>query len=113
MKNAKKNDTTFHEADGWTEVAPKADAQSWDRGVTVTGDYLGMNESSFENEDGTKAIITTFETEEGEVSFWTPAILRRRLEAVTVGTTVRVECLGKVRTRSGRNAWDFKVMRKA
>lgn len=105
----KKKEVDFMESDGWTEISPKSDAQSWDRGVTVQGEFVGMAESSFENEDGTKATIASFLTTTGEVSYWTPAILKRRLSEIEPGDEVRVECLGKVRTRNGRNAWDFKV----
>lgn len=104
----------FENLDGWEVISPKTDAKAWEKGTTVTGFYLGMEESTFENEDGSKAVICTFDDrEEGAVAYWTPAILRNRLEGISSGTLVRVECLGKVRTRSGRSAWDFKVMKRA
>lgn len=110
MTNKKK--TSFHEADGWTEVSPATEASSWEKGTVVVGTFEGLNETSFENEDGSKAMTATFENADGTFVYWTPAILKNRLSSVPVGTEVRVECMGKIRTRSGRQAWDFTVHRR-
>jgi hypothetical protein len=45
----------------------------------------------------------------GEETWGCPTILHGKLKDIPKGVVVRIECLGKVRTKSGFDAWNFAV----
>lgn len=92
--------------DGWVEIEG-SQIEGWEEGKSVTGKFMGLKQGSFENplakvlaEDGTMRTLGC------------PTILANRLESVAIGDQVRIKCLGKTTTGSGREAWDFRVAKK-
>lgn len=85
-------------------------AHSFEEGSVLVGRFLGLESTNYEREDGELAQVAKFRTEdEGEVAYWCPTVLRNRLDEVSIGDDVRVECLGKITTKQGRRAWGFDV----
>lgn len=77
----------------------------WREGKKLEGTFLKVRENS-------NGSLLDIRDAEGKRETWgCPAILATKLEDFERGDRIRVECLGKVETASGRLAWDFDVYR--
>lgn len=79
----------------------------WEEGMEVTGGFLGL-----------KSIVTSFGPSElceigfadgSRVTLGAPVVLANRLRGVPYGVTVTIRCTGKEPTKSGNEAWAFRV----
>ena len=94
----------------FAEVSTSSPVNKWEADMVVEGKFQKL-----------KTIVTQFgkgdlvdiETEDGTVeTYGSPVILSSKLRGIPVGTTVRIECLGKVRKTPAGVAWDFRVYAK-
>lgn len=97
------------DAEGWERAGGDLTAESLNDGDVVTGVFQGLQDTTFTRDDGEPARVIIVETENGRASYWAPTILQSRVESFNPGDEVRIECLGKARTGSGRMAWRFDV----
>lgn len=109
--------------EGWTKPvrASGGEIQEWEAGKVVIGTFLGMKKlpdrsvtidgvTSVERGGHLFKIKTGDETE----TYGAPTMLVDTLSTIEAGTTVRIECLGKVvPSRRGQPAWDFDVSTRA
>ena len=100
-------------ASGWVPVQTSS-VVAWQAGQREVGAFVELRDSSFIGDDGVPAKQLVLLQDDGiELVLRCPAVLQRKLIGVEPGTELLVECLGKVRTRAGRQAWDFVVMKKS
>jgi len=118
MARRKKETAPVHElspeaqaliAEGYEQVSGGA-GEPWSPGLAIEGVFHGTRDSQFRQDDGEMAQLVDLTTEEGPRVFRCPAVLKNRLDNVSPGDKVRIECAGKVRTKAGRQAWDFVVL---
>jgi hypothetical protein len=93
---------------GWENVGGGT-AESLGEGDMVTGVFRGVEDTNFKRDDGEPARVIVIETDGSTVHYWAPTVLQSRVESITPGDEVRIECLGKSRTGAGRMAWMFDV----
>lgn len=96
---------------GWVPITG-GNGEPWTEGMIVTGTFKGLEDSGFENDDGSMAQLVVIETAEGDRVLRAPTILANRLGRLHAGDEVRIMCRGKVKTSGGRRAWDFEVLAK-
>jgi len=98
--------------EGWVQVTGGAAGDAWEEGMSVSGELVSITDSTFTNDDGSFARNVTILTETGERLLRCPVGLEARLMRLTKGDEVRIDCLGKVKTKGGRRAWSFNVWAK-
>src|SRR5207249_474450 len=91
---------------GWEPVTTGG-IEKWEEGKVVVGVLVKIKEGQFGD-------LVQLRTEEGAIrTFGCPAILADRLGAALPGEQLYVACRGKITLKSGQEAWDFAVMRRA
>jgi hypothetical protein len=99
--------------EGWTTISGAASGTPWEEGAIVTGTMGTIEGTGLFNDDGSEAMLVNIhDTGNGDVQMRCPVGLKSRLERISEGDEIRIECLGKVRTRAGYNAWAFDVKAK-
>jgi hypothetical protein len=92
----------------WTKVqgpsGSGAEIRKWEQGVIIEGRVNVIR-------DGKYGPLVDFSiSDTGEVvTYPVPAVLGARLAMIPNGILLRIECLGKVKLKSGNNAWNFAV----
>lgn len=94
---------------GYEQVTGGA-GEPWHEGQTLEGVFAGVFDSQFQQDDGEFAKLVNVETGNGVRTMRCPAILAKRMETLNDGDKVFILCRGKVKTGSGRQAWDFSVL---
>lgn len=80
---------------------------TWEAGMEVTGGFLGLK--GITTQYGPSELVEIGFADGSRVTLGAPAILANRLRNVAYGVGVTIRCLGKIATKSGQQAWDFKV----
>lgn len=100
------------EADEFVEVKGGGDfppVHDFKENPVLVGTYLGSEDKNIKGNDQPSR-IHSFEVDGETVQAWGSAILNSRLEDVEPGSRVKIEKPGtKVATKTGRQAWDWKV----
>lgn len=84
-------------------------ARSWDwetAGDIIQGDYHGSREVETKNGSRTLHSIVT---EDEEVVVWGTAVLNSKLANVVSGQEVWIHRLGKAKSQSGTDYWDYEL----
>lgn len=83
--------------------------QKWGAGVVIMGTFENMKKLP-DNKDKKGGHIFYFTDEDGQRQcYGAPAILAEALEGFEQGDFFRVECIGKVPSNKGNDAWNFDV----
>ena len=89
----------------WKEVVLDTNSEVWDREDPLEGKYTKVEKEVGPN----KSNMYTIETKEGEVKVWGSTVLDDKLMGVPIGTTVKVEYEGKLKSKKGAEYHSYKV----
>ena len=90
--------------EGWAR-RERPGISKWDAGVEVMGTLVEVRPSQFEGN-----VLIDLKDPDGKiVTYGGPAILKDLLKGIDIGAEILIECLGKIKTRKGQEAWDFRV----
>src|SRR5665647_276252 len=90
----------------WIEVTATPADEVWDRSAPIEGELIKVqhNIGPYSSE------MYTILTEDGEVAIWGSTTLDSKLAELYLHDQIRIEPLGKVKSKAGnREYWDFKV----
>jgi len=87
---------------GWKREK-RPDIEKWEAGVEVSGSFMELRDGQFGK-------LLDLRDEEGVVrTYGAPTMLAGLLKNVESGTDIMIECVGKMRTSKGQDAWDFRL----
>lgn len=90
----------------WTEVKATVADNVWDKSEPIEGELVKVEHNVGPN----SSELYTLLTEGGEVAVWGSTTLDTKLAELYLHDQVRIEPLGKVKSKAGnRQYWDFKV----
>lgn len=101
--------------EGWgANRSQRLEILKWEVGKVVSGKVTTLKKLPDSNEKK-GGFIFYIETEEGRVCYGAPAILHGAMDEIITehggfdGLFWRIECIGKVPSRRGQEAWNFDV----
>lgn len=95
--------------DEWKNAkeAAAGGGETWNREDTIEGLYVRKRTNIGANDSN----MYVLQVKDGEVGVWGSTVLDTKFEEIPVGSKVRIEPLGKVKSeKTGRSYIDFKVL---
>lgn len=99
---------------GWGDPVARGEIIKWEKGLVIIGDFVETRESQGQYKDSMLLDMEILNDKTGELVYRTigcPRILASTLKQIKKGEHIRIECLGKVKSKNGM-AWDFDVRKK-